>query len=382
MALQSLPKPGISPARSPTGTGGFSFGYGGSNYSAQPIQGITASSTSANVPVGYQYNDRPGVLGASTTGSGGGGVGATGTGQSQAGTDLLNQNINNQLNTGNEIIDRDYETAIAGLESQENTLRGSAGAAEQSIRASYAPARTAVQEVGATNLSKLGEEEATARGQEASGLRQARDLFRQTQQQNIAQLSGLGISSSSVAEALAERLGVETARRVAGVTGSANEIVQNIAQEKTRVETFTKQKLADLEQNLAAGIGQIQQGLIAGINQLNQARQVAAADKANRRAELLTNAQNAVNQLQAQAQQFSQALQQWNAQRSAALQESQSFLLNPTDFSGLQNWTDQVSQLPSVGGFNPVPTFESASGGYLKPGVSYKQGQDYEDIQF
>jgi uncharacterized phage infection (PIP) family protein YhgE len=151
--------------------------------------------------------------------------------------------------------------------------------------------------------------------------------------------------------------------------------MQNIAQERTRVQQYYDQKRSELETNLSSRLGELQQNLMSGLNQINQARQTAASDKANRRQELLSNAQSAIAQLQTQAQQFSQSLEMWNQQRSSSLQEAQGFVLNPTDFSGLQNYAQQVSALPEVAGFAAVPQFEQAKGGYVRPGISYQKKQ-------
>ena len=284
--------------------------------------------------------------------------------QAPAGNAGLEQNINQQTQTGNESIDRDYESAIGALSGQESSLRAQAGSAEEQARAGYAPARTAIGEEQATREAGLEREATTARTQEKSGLQQARDLFRQTQQQNIAQLSGAGLTSSSVNEALAERLGVETARRIAGVTGSTNEIMQNIAQEKTRIGTFYKQKLVDLETGLGAAIGNIQSQLVSGINQINSARQAAASDKANRRAELLSNAQTQIAQLQANAQNFAQQLQTWQTQRNQSLSDASNFVVSPTDLTGQQRAISDITSLPGVAGFQWIPEVSTSNQGY------------------
>lgn len=275
----------------------------------------------------------------------------TGGGSAQpAGQDILRNDVNRQVEDFGAIIDRDYETAIGGLNMSEQDLRSQAGSAESSIRSSFAPVKTALGEEQATRESGITSQEQQASSQQKSALQQARDLFRQTQQSNIAQLSGLGISSSSVSEALAERLGVETARRIAGVTGSTDEVLRNLGQERARIQQFYKTKLTEVESQMQSQIGNIQQQLLSGVNQINQARNLAATDKANRRAELLSNAQTQIAQLQASAQQFQQSLDQWQAQRSSALQQAQQFVVTPTDFSQLNNALQGVQGITAAGG--------------------------------
>lgn len=289
-------------------------------------------------------------------------------------------NVQSELDMFLENLNRDYEATMSGLGYQEQNLRGQAGTSQQSIEAGYAPAVTAIGEEQATREAGLSKEESTARSQEKSALQQARDLYRQTQQGNISQLSALGLSSSSVTEALAEKLGVETARRIAGVTGSTQEIIQNIAGERTRVQTYYKQKLADLEQTKAAEIAKIQQGLMEGLNQINQARNQAASDKANRRAELYQNAQSAFNNLNLQSQKFQQSLQEWTYKRDNSLQQAQQFVVTPTDFSALINAQNSLGNIQSVGGFNYVPTYSIDPSGKLSISIKGQKDQEEEPL--
>ncbi len=284
--------------------------------------------------------------------SGGGGYrpsgGITG-GNVPAGNPGLQNDINRQTDDFASMIENDFNTAMGALNAQEESLRREGEGAISSSQAEAGQARTELQNTQATNISGLTGQEQTVRKQESSGLQQARDLFRQIQQQNIAKLSGLGISSSSVAEALAERLGVETARRIAGVSGSANEVINNIAAEKTRVNTYFQQKMSDLEASLKASTDNIRASLLDGISQINQARNQAASDKANQRTQLFSNAQSALANLQANAQNFQQQLQQWQASKSSALDSAKNFAFNPTDFSGLNNQLGLISSLQNAG---------------------------------
>ncbi len=278
-------------------------------------------------------------------------------------------NIQQNVDTGNAQIDRDYELFMSQLGGAESGLRSQAETSTNAIGINYAPVKTALQEQEATKLQGLTEQGQTAQNQEKTALQQSRDLFRQIQQQNVAQLSGMGISSSSVAEALAETLGVETARRIASVSQSANDVYNNIAKEKTNIQTYTKQKLADMEGTIATEKSNIQQQLMTGLNQINQARAGAAVDKANRRADLLQSAQNAIFQLQQNAQQFAQSLEAWAKQNTSALNAASS-----TDWNSL--FATQLANAPSITGFTPTPSYNVDKYGNLSGQISYKQPND------
>ena len=242
-----------------------------------------------------------------------------GSGQVLGTTDQGNQNINNQQSSGNDLIDQDYNNSIALTNSQESQLRGQAANASGQIDTNVASTQNELtnQQAGAEGAANAKVTTAVDTGNTA--MQQARDLFKQTQQSNIAQLSGLGISSSSVAEALAERLGVEMARRVAGVTGSINEVKQNAVTELGNIKTYYTGKVQDLTNWANDQKATIQNSLLTGINTINAARNQAATDKAAARSNLLATTQNALYALDTQKQQFQQSLDAWAAQKTSSL---------------------------------------------------------------
>jgi hypothetical protein len=213
-------------------------------------------------------------------------------------------------------------------------------------------------------------------------MQQARDLFRQTQGQNIAQLSALGISSSSVAEALAERLGVETARRIAGVTGSIQEVRQNATKELARVKNYYTGKMTDLQNWVSDQKANIQNALLTGLNQINAAKNQAASDKARGRAELLANVQNSIYSLTQQYNQFKQSLDLWNAQKASALTP---VATDPKFVQSLANATNTFNQQFAPAGFSYVPEFSTDPYGSVKGNINYNlqkkgTGINKEDI--
>ncbi len=349
--------------------------YGGApkNQPFVYVRPVQAASTPVNTNYSQvpNYSQAPQVLGTNT----GGGGGAQQPAQQLAGQDIASNDINRQVEDFGAIIDRDYDTAMQGLQSQEESLSCQAGTAEAKIKAQYGTAKTAIGAEQAAKEAGVQKELSTASTSAKTSTQQARDLFREIQQQNIASTSGLGISSSSVTEALAERLGVETARRIAGITGTFNEVKQNLAAESTRVQTYYKQKLADLEESLGAGIGSIQESLMAGIREINQARNVAATDKANRRAELLSNAQSAMANLQANAQQFAQSLQIWETQKTSALQSISS---NDTLLAQLTSASEYFGQKPQFSEFSFFPQVSYDKYGNISGQLTSKPKEEEE----
>lgn len=283
------------------------------------------------------------VLGATT----GGGIAKTPT--TPAAVNDPYANINQGQNNANAQIDADYESAMGLANNAEQGLRSQAGVSSGQIDIQAGDTRNQLTNSQTTQEQGVNTSLQTGETQAKSSLQQARDLFRQTQQSNIAQLSALGISSSSVSEALAERLGVETARRIAGVTDSLGQIRVNAQNELNRVKTYYTGQLDTLSKNVENQKAQIQTALVQGLNQINSARQQAAAGKAQARANLLYQVQSQLGQIAQQEQQFRQSMDQWAQQKAAALTPI------AQDPNYLQNFASQLSNLqqnPQFAQFN------------------------------
>lgn len=120
--------------------------------------------------------------------------------------------------SADDLIEQEYQSYLGQLAGQEEGLNRQADISKSEINTGYGSARAGLENEQNKKLGVLGEQETSTQRGEQGALRQARDMFRQMQQQNIAQLSGLGISSSSVAEALAENLGRDTAQRIFSIS--------------------------------------------------------------------------------------------------------------------------------------------------------------------
>jgi hypothetical protein len=287
------------------------------------------------------------------------------------------QNIQDQGNQGLDFIDQDYQSALGMLSGQEEGLRSQAGSASGQIEGNAAAARGEITNQQGIAEQGIQGQQTTAESGAASAMQQARDLFRQTQQQNIAQLSALGISSSSVAEALAERLGVETARRIAGVTGSLQEVRQNAATELKRTKDYYSAKITDLQNWVGDQKANIQNALLTGLNQINSARNQAASDKARGRAELLSNVQNAVFSLTQQQQQFQQSLDAWKAQKDSSLAP---IITDPNFINQLTQATNTFNQNFAPAGFGYAPQVSTDPYGNVKGNINYTLKQKEEEL--
>jgi hypothetical protein len=281
---------------------------------------------------------------------------STGGSVPQGAQNLIQSGVDN----GNNQIDSEYNNAMSQLASQEQGINAQAGTAISGIRNDYAGTESQIKNAQTQQVGDVGTQVSTAESQGRNAMQQARDLFRQTQQSNIAQLSSLGISSSSVSEALAEKLGVETARRIAGVTGSVDEVRQNATKEIGRINTYANEKLTQAKASLDNNIAIIQNSLQQGLNQINNARNAAASDKANNRANLWQKAQEAIYSAQQQATQFEQSLQMWKEQKAAALTP---IVQDPNYMQNILNAAKTMNEQFSPSGFVATPSFNVNSQG-------------------
>lgn len=325
-------------------------------------KGPVYTSQSTNRPVVYgppqPYRPpQPQVLGASTSRVSSSSSSST---PQNSGIQSAQQTVQSNQDNGNAQIESDFNQAMEMLNNSESGLRSQAGAASGQIDTGAAQAKNEI--TNTQGVAEQGVSTSLQQGETAgkNAIQQARDLFRQTQQSNNAQLSALGISSSSVSEALAEKLGVETARRIAGVTGSVDEIRKNATAELGRIKTYYTGKIADVTNWVNDQKATIQNSLIAGINQINSARSQAASAKAQARSNLLSQVQSQLGQLAAQQQQFQQSLDAWAAQKSAALTP---ITQDPNYVQNLLAQTQRINEQFSPSGFVATPSFNVSSNG-------------------
>lgn len=317
--------------------------------------------------LGYNTgNSSSGSAPAVTGGGGGGGGGDNGpTGQSV---------IEAGVQSGNDAINRDYEDAIAQAQLSEDTLNRQGNEAQSSLRSQGEKSLSATRNEQAVAEQGLASQGQTATKTYQSGTRGARDLFRQQQQANIAQTSALGISSSSVSEGLAEKLGVDLARRLAGLTGSYEEVNQNLAKEGARIKTFAAQKIKETEDTIAQQLQSIQSQVLEGVRGIGLQKQMAASAKANARADLINKAQQAIYQLQSDKQNFDQQIKQWEVQQNKNNSNAIKEFFIPQDKLG-EAVTNSVSQMPKLDGLQWVPKPEQGANQMYNLGGSYQKSE-------
>ena len=240
--------------------------------------------------------DLSGITGLQTQTGGGGGGGGGGVIGQQAAFDSIQAN---------------FDANIRELSGIAGESRGGARLAEKGVRSQFGRAQG---ELGASRTDQLGtiEEAGVQVGESAtSALSQARRLAGELGQQNIAQLSALGISDSSAALALQERLGRDVFAAVNNITQNRQRAENNLSRAKVSVEDFFTRQKASLEEGLALAVEKINFNLQSARRKVNEAKTLASAQKASARNQVIAGAQAAMQQAQAQVADFSNAQQVW-----------------------------------------------------------------------
>jgi hypothetical protein len=228
--------------------------------------------------------------------------------------------IKQNFNEYNSVIDQEYEATMNSLTREESNIRSQAQTSEQQIENENAEVKTQLGKEQATNVEGVNQKLSTAETESKSQLQQARDLFRETQQQNIMELSGRGISSSSVAEALAERLGVETARRIGSISSSLGDIRINAKQELGRINNYYSEKMTNLEREKGVQMQEIRNALMSGLNKISTSRDIAAVSKRRQLVDLAQQARQAISDISQEYEKFKQSLYKWGVEKSLAIQ--------------------------------------------------------------
>jgi hypothetical protein len=127
---------------------------------------------------------------------------------------------------------------------------------------------------------------------------------------------------------------VETARRIAGITGSLGEVRQNASKELARIKNYYEGKSTEVAQWVANEKLKIQNGLKTSLDNINAARGQAAQAKASARAEVFQDVRSQLFALQQQEQQYQQSLRNWATQKVAATQQ---LITDPTVWQNIQN---------------------------------------------
>jgi len=273
-----------------------------------------------------------------------------------------------------DIVSQEYDQAISALAGEEQWQQGVAGTQIAGLQGQETAGTNRLSEGRASEMAAAGQQEQTARTQESSGLRSMRDLFRQIQQQNIIDLSGRGISSSSVAEALAEKLGTETMRRIGDITQGTQNVINNIAAEKKRITQVYQSKVQELQAEVKNKIDTVNANLTYALSQISAQRGLAALQKQKGLRDIAQTAREMIDSIKDKAWSYEQTLAAEAQKRQQATDDAIQLLkfnentgayeLNPmvqSATSSLQQGFPGLGVAPQVQNYNGQPYVQGYS---------------------
>jgi hypothetical protein len=299
-------------------------------------------------------------------------------GNGNNGSGYPTQNKIGDVNTGAgedaDIVSQEYDQAISALAGEEQWQQGVAGTQIAGLQGQETAGTNRLSEGKASEMAAAGQQEQTARTEESSGLRSMRDLFRQIQQQNIIDLSGRGISSSSVAEALAEKLGTETMRRIGDITQGTQNVINNIAAEKKRITQVYQSKVQELQAEVKNKIDTVNANLTYALSQISAQRGLAALQKQKGLRDIAQTAREMIDSIKDKAWSYEQTLAAEAQKRQQATDDAIQLLkfnentgayeLNPmvqSATSSLQQGFPGLGVAPQVQNYNGQPYVQGYS---------------------
>lgn len=318
---------------------------------------------------GPQYNP-PVVNNIPTNGQ----VLGSGTSSSGSGTNRnsITQNAINSVNQGvgedTGLVQAEYDQAMNDLAGQEQNAYATYGNMGAQVQAQGAAQGNRLAEGKQEQLDTAAQGEQTAQQTQQQGLRTMRDTYNQLQQKNIADLSARGISSSSVAEALAEKLGVETMRRIGDITQGTQNVLNNIAKEKNRIVQVFNNKKAELDQSIALQVQDVQNKLAYALDQVRSQRGLAALQKQKGITDIAQQARQMIDSIKQNAWEYEQKLAAEAQRRTQATNDAMALLT--------YNQQGEAQLNPMVS--NTVTALQQANPGLgYAPNAEMIKGQPY-----
>lgn len=185
--------------------------------------------------------------------------------------------------------------------------------AEAQIGTSFDREATTYANKEATEIGGLNSQEGVVNREEANALAQARQLFNELSQRNVA-MFGAGSSAGPAAQ---EILGRDTSRKFGSVGETATAGRTTIEGERTRVKTFTAQKKAELETQKQEAIRNVQKEFREGLLKINGMKAQNESAKASARLELLQQAQQQAFEIEQADKAYARAIDQFEREKAA-----------------------------------------------------------------
>ena len=305
-------------------------------------------------PVGQAYGQIGSLFGgtsskAAQTPSGGG------SGNNQGGQVL---DVNNQVpqipggggggavNTGPTLaaIEDSYNANSTYLNQIRGITETEATNARGALQGDYDVASSTLGQQKTKQLGSLDESGQTVQRNTANALGEARTTYNELGQKNQAYLSATGLGSSSVAEALQEKLGRDTFKAIENLTQNRDATLQNIEKQRGEVNQFYSTKEAELINGLNSAKQQITTQLQRSLAEVDRDRSLNEANRAAKKAEVIADARRVSSAASAEAAAQKQALDSWSTWKTGFLDASGAYAGGKLDLTAFGNYLDKMDE--------------------------------------
>jgi hypothetical protein len=211
-----------------------------------------------------------------------------------------------------------YDPLMKSLNDQASAYQTQYGQGQTAINDQYSQGVAGLNTMANDSYNQLNNQQTQASQDQATAYAKARSLYNELQQRNQAMFGG----RSSAGQFAGELLGRETSQQMGQTTNQANEAKAAIEQERSRVGQWVKDQTNTWNQKKTSALDSLQNTFTQGLNQINAQKNQLESDKAQRRIELLQQAQAQVAQIQQADRAFQQQLALFQAQKESQLAQT------------------------------------------------------------
>lgn len=272
-------------------------------------------------------------------------------------------------------IDQAYNDSLTAYQNQENETVAQRDLSLQRLGTQNQQALASVGEAQQGQIQSLDQSAGSIKSSSTNAVNDARRAFNELTGRNNARLSASGLNSSSVADAMQEKLSRNTFAALDQISQNRESALQNIESTKAKANEFYQRQKADLATALSQAQTDLQNQFTAALNRINEARNISAQQKQQARNQVQAGLAAAYQAAQAKAAEYQHALDLHNYATTQATNAINQFTQgNYSPDQVLQNF-NQINQKLRGNGYtfdanswiNHITNPYSAGGNFIQP---------------
>lgn len=264
------------------------------------------------------------VLGTGTTKMTGGGnknSGGSGGGSGSSNTNLADlSQYNIPSGPTDQQLNDMFAGAYASLGAQEQSLRNQLPLDISQVQQAGDSAKTQYQQMLDKGLAQYGQQEQGSRTESQNAMAQARQLYNELSQSQMARF-GTGTSAGPAAM---ELLGRSTQQQFGNVQNALTQNLQKLDQARRDLQTFVADKTTEVAKNVDLQVQQINKWYQDQLNSIAASKTGLESDKAAKRYDALKAREDFIREIQNRAIDYTQQLNVWKQQQDYANSQAMS----------------------------------------------------------